>query len=73
VSRIGFIGPVTPDCVAKNVAGLAFHDFDDLVEQATKRLSERGLTELLGDAAVQRAPRYHTHDLCVAAILEKLS
>ena len=52
---------------------LAYHDFDDLVEQATRLLSERGLTERLGDAAAQRAHRDHTYDLRVATILEKLS
>jgi spore maturation protein CgeB len=52
---------------------LVFHDFDDLVEQATKLLNESGLTERLGDAAASRAHRDHTYDLRVAAILEKLS
>ena len=52
---------------------LVFHDFDDLVEQATRLLSERGLTARLGDAATQRAHRDHTYDLRVTAILEKLS
>jgi spore maturation protein CgeB len=52
---------------------LVFHDFDDLVEQATRLLSERGLTERLGDAAAQRAHRDHTYDLRVTTILEKLS
>ena len=51
---------------------LVFHDFDDLVEQATRLLSERGLTARLGDAAAQRAHRDHTYDLRVTAILEKL-
>jgi len=52
---------------------LVFHDFDDLVEQATRLLSERGLTARLGDAATQRAHRDHTYDLRVTTILEKLS
>jgi spore maturation protein CgeB len=52
---------------------LVFHDFDDLVEQATRLLSEHGLTARLGDAAAQRAHRDHTYDLRVTAILEKLS
>jgi spore maturation protein CgeB len=52
---------------------LAFHDFDDLVEQATRLLNERGLTAQLGDAAAQRAHRDHTFDLRVTAILEKLA
>ena len=51
------------------------NDFDNLVEQATRLLSERGLTARLGDAAAQRAHRDHTYDLDrrVTAILEKLS
>ena len=52
---------------------LVFHDFDDLVEQATRLLSEHGLTARLGDAAAQRAHRDHTYDLRVTTILEKLS
>ena len=52
---------------------LAFHDFDDLLEQATRLLSGRGLTERLGDAATRRAHRDHTYDLRVTAILQKLS
>ena len=52
---------------------LAYHDFDDLIEQATRLLSEHGLTKRLGDAATQRAHRDHTYDLRVTAILEKLS
>ena len=46
---------------------------DDLVEQATRLLSERGLTARLGDAATRRAHQDHTYDLRVTAILEKLS
>jgi spore maturation protein CgeB len=52
---------------------LVFHNFDDLLEQATRLLSEPGLTARLGDAAAQRAHRDHTYDLRVTAILEKLS
>jgi spore maturation protein CgeB len=52
---------------------LVYHDFDDLVEQATRLLSEGGLTGRLGDAAAQRAHRDHTYDLRVTTILDKLS
>jgi spore maturation protein CgeB len=65
--------PTVPELFAVGKEVLAFHDFDDLVEQATRLLSERNLTVRLGDAAVQRAHRDHTYDLRVAAILEKLS
>ena len=62
-----------PELFAVGKEALAFHDFDDLVEQATRLLSERGLTAQIGDAAAQRAHRDHTYDLRVTAILEKLS
>jgi len=65
--------PTVPELFAVGKEVLAFHDFDDLVEQATKLLSERGLTAQIGDAATQRAHRDHTYDLRVTAILEKLS
>ena len=65
--------PTVPELFAVGKEVLAFHDFDDLVEQATRLLSERGLTARLGDAAAQRAHRDHTYDLRVTAILEKLS
>jgi spore maturation protein CgeB len=62
-----------PELFAVGEEVLVFHDFDDLVGQATRLLSERGLTERLGDAAAQRAHRDHTYDLRVTTILEKLS
>ena len=65
--------PTVPELFAVGKEVLAFHDFDDLVEQASMLLSERGLTARLGDAATQRAHRDHTYDLRVTAILEKLS
>ena len=52
---------------------LTFHDFDELVDQATRLLSESGLTARLGDAAARRAHRDHTYDLRVAAILDRMS
>jgi len=65
--------PTVPDLFAVGKEVLAFHDFDDLVEQATRLLNERGLTARLGDAAAQRAHRDHTYDLRITTILEKLS
>jgi spore maturation protein CgeB len=62
-----------PDLFAVGKEVLVFHDFDDLVEQATRLLNEPGLTARLGDAAAQRAHRDHTYDLRVTAILKKLS
>ena len=52
---------------------LAFSDFDELVDQASRLLNEVGLTEQLGDAAALRAHRDHSYDLRVATILETLS
>jgi spore maturation protein CgeB len=52
---------------------LVYHDFDDIVDQASRLLNEAGLTERIGDAAARRAHREHTYDLRVTAILEKLS
>jgi spore maturation protein CgeB len=65
--------PTVPELFAVGSEVLAFHDFDDLVEQATRLLSEDGLTARLGDAATQRAHCDHTYDLRVNAILEKLA
>jgi spore maturation protein CgeB len=52
---------------------LVYHDFDDIVDQASRLLNEAGLTARIGDAAARRAHREHTYDLRVTAILEKLS
>jgi spore maturation protein CgeB len=65
--------PTVPELFAVGNEVLVFHDFDDLVEQATRLLSEHGLTERLGDAATKRAHRDHTYDLRVTVILEKLA
>jgi spore maturation protein CgeB len=65
--------PTVPELFAVGKEVLAFHDFDDLVEQANRLLSEPGLTAKLGDAATLRAHRDHTYDLRVTTILEKLS
>jgi spore maturation protein CgeB len=62
-----------PELFAVGKEVLVFHDFDDLVDQATRLLGERGLTARLGNAATQRAHRDHTYDLRVTAILEKLA
>lgn len=52
---------------------LAYHDFDELVDQADRLLSEAGLTTQLGDAASRRAHRDHSYDARIATILEKLA
>jgi spore maturation protein CgeB len=52
---------------------LVYHDFDELVDQATRLLTEPGLTARIGDAATKRAHQDHTFDLRVAEILGKIS
>jgi len=65
--------PTVPELFDIGEEVLAFHDFDDLVDQAGRLLNQAGLAERLGDAAAQRAHRDHSYDLRVAAILEKIS
>ena len=65
--------PTIPDLFAVGDEVLVFHDFDNLVDQATRLLGETGLTSRLGDAAARRAHRDHTYDLRVTEILEKIA
>jgi spore maturation protein CgeB len=65
--------PAVPELFTIGDEVLAYHDFDGLIDQATRLLSEPGLTGRLGDAAARRAHRDHTYDLRVAAILEAVS
>jgi spore maturation protein CgeB len=65
--------PSLPELFDIGTEVLAYHDFDELVDQATRLLNETGLTSRLGDAAARRAHRDHSYDLRVAAILEKVS
>jgi spore maturation protein CgeB len=52
---------------------LVFHDFDELIDQASRLLNESTLTAQLGDAATRRAHTDHSYDARVATILEKLA
>jgi spore maturation protein CgeB len=65
--------PTLPELFAIDDEVLAFHDFDDLVDKATRLLNETGLTARLGDAATWRAHRDHTYDLRIAAVLKQVS
>ena len=65
--------PAVPELFGVGDEVLAFHDFDELVDQATQLLTEAGLTARLGNAATQRAHRDHTYDLRLTTILEKVS
>jgi len=62
-----------PDLFAVGDEVLAFHDFDELIDQAKRLLSEDGLSAKLGDAAAIRAHESHTHEKRLTVILEKLS
>jgi spore maturation protein CgeB len=65
--------PTVPDLFHVGREVLAFHDFDDLLDQANRLLNETGLAGSLGDAAARRAHRDHSYDLRVSTILEKVS
>jgi spore maturation protein CgeB len=65
--------PTLPDLFAVGDEVLAFHDFDELVDQATRLLREGGLSAKIGDAAATRAHENHTYEKRLAVILEKLS
>jgi spore maturation protein CgeB len=52
---------------------LAFEDFDELLDRATRLLNEPGLTAQLGDAAARRAHRDHSYERRLTAILERVS
>jgi spore maturation protein CgeB len=65
--------PALPEVFSIGHEVLAYQDFDELVDQATRLLNEPGLTARLGDAAARRAHRDHTFDARLASILEKVS
>jgi spore maturation protein CgeB len=65
--------PTLPDLFAVGDEVLAFHDFDELIDQTTRLLSEDGLSAKLGDAAALRAHESHTYERRLPIILEKLS
>jgi len=65
--------PALPELFDIGSEVLAYRDFDDLVDQASRLLGEPGLTARLGDAAAQRALRDHTYDARLATILETVA
>ena len=65
--------PVVPELFTVGDEVLAYRDFDELVDQATRLLNEPGLTARLGDAATKRAHRDHTYQQRLTAILERVS
>jgi spore maturation protein CgeB len=65
--------PALPELFTADREVLAFHDFDELVGQASRLLNEAGLTARLGDAAEQRAHRDHTYEVRLKTLIEKVS
>ena len=65
--------PTLAELFATGDEVLAFRDFDELLDQATRLLTEAGLTARLGDAAAERAHRDHTYERRLATLLEKMS
>jgi spore maturation protein CgeB len=65
--------PTVPELFDVGAEVLAYHDFDELLDLATRVLNDAGLSSRLGDAAARRAHRDHIYDLRVATILEKLA
>jgi spore maturation protein CgeB len=65
--------PTVPDLFRLGEEVVAFRDFGELVEQASRLLNEPGLTGRLGDAAAERAHRDHTIAQRVATIVEKIA
>jgi spore maturation protein CgeB len=65
--------PTLPDLFGVDDEVLAFRDFDELIAQATRLLSEYGLTAKIGDAAAARAHESHTYEKRLTVVLEKLS
>ena len=65
--------PVIPDLFAVGEEILTFHNFNELVEQASRLLHEPGLTARLGDAATRRAHSEHTIGHRLATIIEKVA
>ena len=62
-----------PELFSVDEEVLAFRDFGELLEHATRLLSEPETGARLGDAAALRAHRDHSYDKRVNDILEKVS
>ena len=65
--------PTIPDLFTVGEEVLAYGDFDELAEQASRLLDEPGLTARLGDAAARRAHRDHTMAQRVTTIIEMVA
>jgi len=65
--------PTVPELFDVGSEVLAYHDFDELVDLASRLLNDATLATQLGDAATRRAHRDHMYDQRVATILEKIA
>jgi spore maturation protein CgeB len=65
--------PTLPDLFHPGREVLVFRDFDELLGHATRLLNDGELRTRLGDAAVQRAHRDHTHDVRLTTILAEVT
>jgi spore maturation protein CgeB len=65
--------PALPELFTADREVLVFHDFDQLVGQASRLLNEAGLTAQLGDAAARRAHRDHAYEVRLQALIDKVS
>jgi spore maturation protein CgeB len=65
--------PALPELFSIGDEVLAFRDFDELIAQARRLLSEDGLSAKMGDAAAARAHESHTYEKRLTVVLEKLS
>jgi spore maturation protein CgeB len=65
--------PALPELFALEDEVLAFRNFDELLDQATRLLREPGLTAKVGDAAAARAHASHSYEKRLETLLEKLA
>ena len=64
--------PALPDLFDIGEEVLAYHDFDELVDQAARLFNEPDLSTRLGDAAAKRAHADHTYERRLANLLEQV-
>jgi len=65
--------PTLPDLFRIDHEVLAFRDFDELADGATRLLNDDGLTAKIGDAAAKRAHSEHSYERRLIDILEQIS
>lgn len=65
--------PALEELFAVGEEVVAFRDFDELISEATRLLSDGGLSAKLGDAAARRAHECHTYEKRLEILLDKIS